>query len=306
MAQLGADTAARLLQRLAPTPSTTTRSPPHSSTRSPSAPAQHGVRIAYEALAWGRHVSEYDHAWRIVEPADHPALGICLDSFHILARRTGAGRHRRHPGRQALLLPARRRAAIWPWTCWSGAGTTAASRARAPSTSWTSPRACCAAGYDGPLSLEVFNDALRDADPGRVARDARRSLAALEDQLRAAGPRRGARTARIIEKREGDGEHRNGQPRPRGERPARRRARRRSPAGSAASWSTTTSSSTAPPPRWSSARCSSPTADPDHRHAAVARDLRRRPTSRGRSARSSWATSATATAASACWCSPSR
>ena len=37
------------------------------------------MRIAYEALAWGRHVSEYDHAWRIVAAADHPALGVCLD-----------------------------------------------------------------------------------------------------------------------------------------------------------------------------------------------------------------------------------
>lgn len=46
----------------------------------------HGIRVAYEALAWGRHVSTYDHAWHIVEQADHPALGVCLDSFHILSR----------------------------------------------------------------------------------------------------------------------------------------------------------------------------------------------------------------------------
>src|SRR3954449_8264945 len=47
-----------------------------------------GMRIAYEALAWGTHVSEYDHAWRIVEAADHPALGPCRDSFHVLSRGT--------------------------------------------------------------------------------------------------------------------------------------------------------------------------------------------------------------------------
>ena len=46
----------------------------------------HGVRLAYEALAWGRYVDDYRHAWRIVELADHPAVGICLDSFHILSR----------------------------------------------------------------------------------------------------------------------------------------------------------------------------------------------------------------------------
>jgi len=51
--------------------------------------ADHGIQVAYEALAWGRHVNEGDHAWRIVQAADHPALGVCLDSFHILSRRTG-------------------------------------------------------------------------------------------------------------------------------------------------------------------------------------------------------------------------
>ena len=53
--------------------------------------ADRGRRIAYEALAWGRHVNEYDHAWRIVEAADHAALGTCLDSFHILSRGTDLG-----------------------------------------------------------------------------------------------------------------------------------------------------------------------------------------------------------------------
>src|SRR3954454_3823919 len=50
--------------------------------------AARGMRIAYEALAWGTNVSEYDHAWRIVDAADHPALGTCLDSFHVLSRGT--------------------------------------------------------------------------------------------------------------------------------------------------------------------------------------------------------------------------
>jgi 4-hydroxyphenylpyruvate dioxygenase len=40
-----------------------------------------------------------------------------------------------------------------------------------------------AAGYRGPLSLEVFNDVFRQADPARTAVDAMRSLVALEDKL---------------------------------------------------------------------------------------------------------------------------
>ena len=48
--------------------------------------AAHGIRIAFEALAWGRFVDDYRQAWRIVQLADHPAVGLCLDSFHILSR----------------------------------------------------------------------------------------------------------------------------------------------------------------------------------------------------------------------------
>lgn len=50
-----------------------------------------GLRVAYEALAWGRFVNTYAHAWRIVRRADHPALGLCLDSFHVLSRDDPAG-----------------------------------------------------------------------------------------------------------------------------------------------------------------------------------------------------------------------
>ncbi|MGH3356884.1 MAG: sugar phosphate isomerase/epimerase family protein, partial [Nocardioidaceae bacterium] len=32
----------------------------------------HGIVLAYEALAWGRHVNDPTHAWKIVEYADHP------------------------------------------------------------------------------------------------------------------------------------------------------------------------------------------------------------------------------------------
>src|SRR5205823_3297893 len=39
------------------------------------------------------------------------------------------------------------------------------------------------AGYNGPLSLEVFNDVFRQADPHRMAVDAMRSLLLLEEAL---------------------------------------------------------------------------------------------------------------------------
>ena len=47
-----------------------------------------GIRVAYEALSWGRHVNEYPKAWEIVERANRSNLGLALDSFHILATKT--------------------------------------------------------------------------------------------------------------------------------------------------------------------------------------------------------------------------
>jgi sugar phosphate isomerase/epimerase len=48
----------------------------------------HGVRIAYEALSWGRTVNEYTTAWDVICRADCPNLGMGIDSFHILAAGT--------------------------------------------------------------------------------------------------------------------------------------------------------------------------------------------------------------------------
>lgn len=47
-----------------------------------------GIRIAYEALSWGRHVNEFTTAWDVVCRADCPNLGLGLDSFHIFAAKT--------------------------------------------------------------------------------------------------------------------------------------------------------------------------------------------------------------------------
>ena len=53
-----------------------------------------------------------------------------------------------------------------------------------------------AAGYTGPLSLEVFNDVFRQADPRRAAVDARRSLLALREATAPPAGRSAARRAR--------------------------------------------------------------------------------------------------------------
>lgn len=46
------------------------------------------IRIAYEALSWGRTVNEFPQAWDLVCQADMPNLGLGFDSFHMFATNT--------------------------------------------------------------------------------------------------------------------------------------------------------------------------------------------------------------------------
>jgi len=48
----------------------------------------HGIRVAFEALSWGRNIEEFPAAWDVVTRADMPNLGIGLDSFHMFATKT--------------------------------------------------------------------------------------------------------------------------------------------------------------------------------------------------------------------------
>ena len=47
-----------------------------------------GLRVAYEALSWGRTVNELPVSWDVVCRADCPNLGVGIDSFHIFAAKT--------------------------------------------------------------------------------------------------------------------------------------------------------------------------------------------------------------------------
>ncbi len=152
---------------------------------------QHGVTVAYEALAWGRHVNRVGQAWDAVVTADHPAITLAVDTFHMLARGDGGAALAGIPGDRigflqvadAPLLDMN----VLEWSrhfrCFPGQGTLDVAGVVA---------AVLEAGYRGPLSLEVFSDVVREADPRATARDAMRSLVFLEDQLaqRVTGPAR--------------------------------------------------------------------------------------------------------------------
>ncbi len=46
------------------------------------------IKIAYEALSWGRTINEFPQAWDIICAADMPNLGLGFDSFHMFASNT--------------------------------------------------------------------------------------------------------------------------------------------------------------------------------------------------------------------------
>ena len=66
--------------------------------------ARRGMRVAFEALAWGRHINDYRDAWEAVRRADHPAVGLVLDTFHILARGTDLSAIRAIPRDRIFLV----------------------------------------------------------------------------------------------------------------------------------------------------------------------------------------------------------
>lgn len=144
--------------------------------------ARRGMRLAYEALSWGTHVSTWEQSWEPVQRADSPALGLCLDSFHVLSRGGDPAGFAVIPAEKLFFLQLadapRLYMDVLQWSrhhrLFPGQG------------AFDLPvfvTAVLATGYAGPLSLEVFNDVYRQSDPVRAALDAMRSLLWLEEQL---------------------------------------------------------------------------------------------------------------------------
>lgn len=152
--------------------------------------AKYGIRLAYEALAWGRYVNTYEHAWSLVEQADRPNLGVCLDSFHILSRRSDPSAFSTIPAEKIFFLQlADAPEMMMDLLSWSrhyrnfpGEGSFDLVNFMVELTR---------AGYTGPVSLEIFNDVFRQTDVVRTTRDALRSLVWLADATCAALPAAG-------------------------------------------------------------------------------------------------------------------
>jgi sugar phosphate isomerase/epimerase len=148
----------------------------------------YGIRIAYEALSWGRHVSEYPQAWEVVAEADRSNLGLAIDSFHILASGTGAEPLEEIVAEKIFLVQladfmsqeirsreerinTARHFRVFP-----GEGVHSAQVAELV-------RSLDRLGYRGDYSFEVFNDDYTQLPAAVVAERAKRSVKWLTDQV---------------------------------------------------------------------------------------------------------------------------
>ncbi|MDF2074039.1 bifunctional sugar phosphate isomerase/epimerase/4-hydroxyphenylpyruvate dioxygenase family protein [Pseudomonas mendocina] len=140
-----------------------------------------GLRIGYEALAWGRHVNTYQQVWNLVRQADHPAVGVILDSFHTLSLKGDPAAIADIPGDKIFFVQMADAPIlamdVLEWSrhfrCFPGQGEFDLAGFLAP---------ILRSGYRGPLSLEIFNDGFRAAPPRQNAADGLRSLLYLEEK----------------------------------------------------------------------------------------------------------------------------
>jgi 4-hydroxyphenylpyruvate dioxygenase len=141
----------------------------------------HGVKVAYEALAWGKYVNDYEHAYRLVEMVDHPNFGTCLDSFHILSRDWDtAPIEKINPEKIFFVQVADAPKLSMDVLSWSRHYRVFPGEGQFELAKFMGH--VVRAGYTGPVSLEVFNDVFRQSDVERTAVDAMRSLIWLEEQ----------------------------------------------------------------------------------------------------------------------------
>jgi sugar phosphate isomerase/epimerase len=154
----------------------------------------HRVKVAYEALSWGRTIHEFPGAWEVVSEADCPNLGIGIDSFHVLATKTNFDEFEELDPLKIYLVQlsdfmwqeirssADRIATARHFRVFPGEGVHSAQIAELV-------RRLHELGYRGDYSFEVFNDDYQQIPLPVVAARARRSALWLaEDVLRRSTP----------------------------------------------------------------------------------------------------------------------
>ncbi|WP_395397188.1 TIM barrel protein [Novosphingobium sp. BL-8A] len=142
--------------------------------------AKRGILVGYEALAWGRHVNDHRDVWSIVKEVDHPAIGIILDSFHSLSRRIPSESIREIAGDKIVYVQLADAPLLdMDLLYWSRHFRNLPGQGGLDLPGYVAE--ILRTGYDGPLSLEIFNDRFRSTSSRLVAQDGHRSLEYVRD-----------------------------------------------------------------------------------------------------------------------------
>jgi sugar phosphate isomerase/epimerase len=152
------------------------------------------INVAYEALSWGRSISEVSAAWDAVQRADMPNLGLGIDSYHLLATETPLDALDTVDARKIVLVqlsdflwqqvptPEERLTTARTYRVFPGEGVHTAQVAALVTR-------LDRMGYRGDFSFEVFNDDYQQLPPQVVAeRGYRAALWLGEDVLRRSTP----------------------------------------------------------------------------------------------------------------------
>jgi 4-hydroxyphenylpyruvate dioxygenase len=122
--------------------------------------ARHGIRMGFEALAWGRHINDHRDAWEVVRRADNPNVGLILDSFHSLSRKIECNSIRSIPADRIFIVQLFDAPLMdMELLQWSRHYRNMPGEGELPVIDFM--RAVAATGYDGTISLEIFNDQFR-------------------------------------------------------------------------------------------------------------------------------------------------
>lgn len=128
-----------------------------------------GMRIAFEPISWGRSIKDYRDGWAVVRDANHPCVGLMLDSFHVFVMESPLAEIADIPGDKIFLVELADFAASAldvieisrHYRLFPGEG-------HAPMGAFL--RQVAKTGYTGSLSVEVFNAFYRQHDPFETAR----------------------------------------------------------------------------------------------------------------------------------------
>lgn len=127
-----------------------------------------GMRIALEPICFGRHVRDFVDGWSVVRYTNHTAIGLMLDSFHAFMTGTPLTEIANIPGEKIFLIEL------------SDFAKTALEKIEISRNYRLFPGEGLSpisdflhyvekAGYQGCLSVEVFNALYRYSDPFEVA-----------------------------------------------------------------------------------------------------------------------------------------